>query len=68
MNAVFLNRQEAGSKLAQKLTHYQKHPQAIVVGLPRGGVPVVYEEDFSQVSDREVWDLLSQKSMGVVNG
>jgi putative phosphoribosyl transferase len=40
---IFLNRQEAGRKLAVKLTAYVNHPQAIVLGLPRGGVPVAYE-------------------------
>ncbi|PSB09327.1 phosphoribosyl transferase [Pleurocapsa sp. CCALA 161] len=43
MKPVFSNRREAGKKLAQKLTAYANHPQAIVLGLPRGGVPVAYE-------------------------
>ena len=43
MNAVFSNRREAGRRLAKKLTAYANHPQAIVLGLPRGGVPVAYE-------------------------
>ena len=43
MNAVFLNRQEAGNRLAHKLTAYKDCPQAIVLGLPRGGVLVAYE-------------------------
>ncbi|MGF1539947.1 MAG: phosphoribosyltransferase [Pleurocapsa sp.] len=43
MKTVLLNRQEAGRKLATKLTAYTNHPQAIVLGLPRGGVPVAYE-------------------------
>ncbi len=43
MNAVFPNRQAAGKRLAQKLTAYLNHPQAIVLGLPRGGVVVAYE-------------------------
>lgn len=43
MNAVFIDRREAGRKLAQQLTSYANHPQAIVLGLPRGGVPVAYE-------------------------
>lgn len=37
------NRREAGRRLAQKLTAYANHPQAIVLGIPRGGVPVAYE-------------------------
>jgi putative phosphoribosyl transferase len=40
---ILPNRQEAGRKLAIKLTAYVSHPQAIVLGLPRGGVPVAYE-------------------------
>jgi putative phosphoribosyl transferase len=43
MNVVFQNRREAGQKLTEKLTAYANHPQAIVLGLPRGGVPVAYE-------------------------
>ncbi|NJK55919.1 MAG: phosphoribosyltransferase [Pleurocapsa sp. SU_5_0] len=43
MNAVFLNRQDAGKRLAEQLNSYLNHPQAIVLGLPRGGVPVAYE-------------------------
>ncbi|WP_019503661.1 phosphoribosyltransferase [Pleurocapsa sp. PCC 7319] len=43
MNAVFPNRREAGKKLAKNLTVYANHPQATVLGLPRGGVPVAYE-------------------------
>ena len=36
----FRDRAEAGQLLAQKLLSYTRHPQAIVLGLPRGGVPV----------------------------
>ncbi len=43
MNAVFSNRRDAGQTLAKQLLHYANHPQAIVLGLPRGGVPVAYE-------------------------
>ncbi|MBE9045979.1 phosphoribosyltransferase [Pleurocapsales cyanobacterium LEGE 10410] len=43
MNAVFSNRRDAGRRLAQQLTSYFNHPQAIVLGLSRGGVPVAYE-------------------------
>ncbi len=43
MNLVFPNRQQAGKKLAQQLIAYDNHPQAIVLGLPRGGIPVAYE-------------------------
>ena len=43
MKTVFSNRREAGKRLATKLTAYANHPQAIVLGLARGGVPVAYE-------------------------
>jgi putative phosphoribosyl transferase len=36
------DRAEAGQQLAQELLAYAKHPAAIVLGLPRGGVPVAY--------------------------
>lgn len=34
---------EAGQQLAQQLLIYAHHPQVIVLGLPRGGVPVAYQ-------------------------
>jgi putative phosphoribosyl transferase len=37
---VLLNRDDAGYKLAQKLLDYEQHPRGIVLGLPRGGIPV----------------------------
>ncbi len=37
------NRTDAGQKLAEKLAAYTNHPNAIVLALPRGGVPVGYE-------------------------
>ena len=43
MTRIFTNRQEAGQRLAQQLTAYANHPEAIVLGIPRGGVPVAYE-------------------------
>lgn len=39
----FPNRAEAGRFLAQKLIKYAGHGDVIVLGLPRGGVPVAYE-------------------------
>ena len=36
----FKNRTEAGRLLAQRLGAYARHPDAIVLALPRGGVPV----------------------------
>lgn len=40
MNKRFRDRAEAGQLLAQQLSSYAHHPRAIVLGLPRGGVPV----------------------------
>src|ERR1700684_2477851 len=39
----FLNRREAGRQLATKLAGYAGDPGILVLGLPRGGVPVAYE-------------------------
>jgi len=38
----YLDREEAGRALAAALGRYRRDPQAIVLGLPRGGVPVAY--------------------------
>lgn len=43
MNRPFANRVEAGRVLAERLTEYAGRPDVIVLGLPRGGVPVAYE-------------------------
>jgi putative phosphoribosyl transferase len=42
MNKRFRDRAEAGQMLAQQLSSYAHHPRAIVLGLPRGGVPVAH--------------------------
>lgn len=39
----FGNRREAGRVLASFLGHYRDDPSVIVLGLPRGGVPVAFE-------------------------
>jgi putative phosphoribosyl transferase len=39
----FRNRTEAGKLLASKLTQYASRPDVLVLGLPRGGVPVACE-------------------------
>jgi putative phosphoribosyl transferase len=36
----YKDRMDAGNRLAEHLTHYRNHPRAIVLALPRGGVPV----------------------------
>jgi predicted phosphoribosyltransferase len=43
MRTSFRDRTEAGRLLAEKLRAYAEHPAAIVLALPRGGVPVGYE-------------------------
>lgn len=40
---LFLDRKEAGLKLAQYLAAYANRPDVIVLALPRGGVPVAFE-------------------------
>jgi putative phosphoribosyl transferase len=42
-DAPFHNRSEAGRRLAQPLQQYAHDPQVIVLGLPRGGIPIAYE-------------------------
>jgi putative phosphoribosyl transferase len=39
----FRNRQEAGQRLAEPLASYAKKTDVLILGLPRGGVPVAYE-------------------------
>ena len=43
MERAFANRTEAGRLLADKLVQYAGRNDVIVLGLPRGGVPVAYE-------------------------
>jgi putative phosphoribosyl transferase len=39
----FRDRTDAGKILASKLTHYANRPDLLVLGIPRGGVPVAFE-------------------------
>jgi predicted phosphoribosyltransferase len=43
MSVRFLDRRDAGRQLATKLAGYTGDPGVLVLGLPRGGVPVAYE-------------------------
>ncbi len=40
---IFTNRAEAGRSLAWRLEKYAKRDDVIVLGIPRGGVPVAFE-------------------------
>ena len=39
----FQNRRDAGRQLADRLTAYAGRSDVVVLGLPRGGIPVAYE-------------------------
>jgi putative phosphoribosyl transferase len=43
MSRRFRDRRDAGIQLAAKLSAYANDPSVVVLGLPRGGVPVAYE-------------------------
>jgi putative phosphoribosyl transferase len=43
MRQPFQDRREAGQQLATQLTDYADRLDVIVLGLPRGGVPIAYE-------------------------
>src|SRR5438552_16738162 len=43
IEGMFPNRAEAGRRLAESLSAYRGRDDTIVLGLPRGGVPVAYE-------------------------
>lgn len=40
---MFYNRVDAGKKLAQRLMQYADRDDVVVLGIPRGGVPVAFE-------------------------
>jgi putative phosphoribosyl transferase len=43
MHRSFMDRADAGRVLAGHLQHYAQRSDVVVLGLPRGGVPVAYE-------------------------
>lgn len=43
MTSKFRDRHEAGKMLAKRLTAYTNYENLLVLGLPRGGVPVAYQ-------------------------
>ncbi|HJQ11340.1 MAG TPA: phosphoribosyltransferase [Gemmatimonadaceae bacterium] len=43
MTPYFLDRRDAGRRLAEELSNYVNQSDLLVLGLPRGGVPVAYE-------------------------
>ena len=43
MNRPFADRREAGRILSERLVSYAGRHDVIVLGLPRGGVPVAFE-------------------------
>jgi putative phosphoribosyl transferase len=43
MSRIFRDRVDAGIQLATQLLRYARDPNVVVLGLPRGGVPVAYQ-------------------------
>ncbi|WOD40283.1 phosphoribosyltransferase [Nodosilinea sp. E11] len=60
--AQFQNRTDAGRQLAALLKPYAHHPGGLVLGLPRGGVPIAYE--VAQALGLP-WDICLVRKLGV---
>ena len=52
---LFKTRKEAGQRLTSDLKEYANRPDVIVLGLPRGGVPVAYEVARGLNAPLDVW-------------
>lgn len=62
MTSTFIDRRDAGRELAALLSAYAKRDDVIVLGLPRGGVPVAFE--VASALDAEL-DVLVVRKLGV---
>ena len=62
MDLRFRNRAEAGRLLAHKLERYRTMPGLLVLGLPRGGVPVAYTV---AIALNATLDILLVRKLGV---
>src|SRR5271154_2488319 len=62
MSMIFRDREDAGIQLAARLSHYAGNPNVVVLGLPRGGVPVAYQVALSL---RAPLDVFVVRKLGV---
>jgi putative phosphoribosyl transferase len=58
----FVDRRDAGRRLAEQLRSYARRRQVVVLGLPRGGVPVAYEVALAL---RAPLDVMMVRKLGV---
>jgi putative phosphoribosyl transferase len=62
MQGHFRDRRDAGRQLAAQLADYRRVPRLLVLGLPRGGVPVAFE--VARALDAEL-DVLVVRKLGL---